>query len=141
MKYILILLLLLVFIFLQSTLFGIPFVVLFLLSLVVLYRSEVIFILAFFAGVLIDMLMIRPLGETSMFLLVYILLIFLYEQKFELKTLPFICVMSFFGSLFYFFCFGSENIFLQLLLSEISGVSIFLLFRLFERSKKKETLS
>lgn len=85
------------FLFLETGGFQLPLSLLFLLVFFAVTKSERAFLLAFFIGLLLDTLLIRTLGLTSLFFVVFLFLIHLYERKYEIKTLPFVLIALFFG--------------------------------------------
>lgn len=126
MKYFLIFLLLFFCLLLQITYLQVPLVLLALLALTVVFQQEWIFPIALICGVFVDQLAFRTVGISSLFFLAFLFLVFLYEQKFELRTLSFMFVMSFFGSGIYLLIFGSTNLLMQVFLSTMLGAVIFL---------------
>ncbi len=113
---------------LETTVIQLPFVLLLLLVTTIFYRTEWIFIVGLILGIIIDGLTFRHLGETSLFYIIFLLFVFLYEQKFELKTVAFAALMSFVGSFFFFLVFGSQVFILQLIAATIIGSLFFLAF-------------
>src|SRR5689334_21830140 len=113
-KILLVGILLVFFTILEATIIQLPLTLLLLLVITIFYRSEWSFIFAIAIGIILDSLLFRPIGETSLFFCVFLFLVFLYEQKFELKTPAFGVFMSLFGSLFYFLLFGYQVLLLQL---------------------------
>ena len=120
-------------ILLEVTIIQLPFVMLLLLLITVMYRTEWVFILSIFLGILVDSLLFRHLGVTSLFYLCFSLGIFWYEQKFELRTIPFVGLMSSIGALAYFLLFGSQMLFLQIIMTCAVGILLFLGFSFFEK--------
>ena len=104
-----------------------PLVPVFLILLFVFYEKPWVFVLAFFAGILLDLSLFRPLGQTSVAFALFLLIISLYGKKFEVKTVPFVFFSSFLGSLIYLRFFGYQMVLFQSLISSILAV---LLFRL-----------
>lgn len=94
-------LLLIFVIFTELTYTDLPLTLIFILILAVMKRGEWIFILAFFAGIILDIFSLRSLGQTSIFFLLFVFLVLMYERKYEISTLPFVMITSFFGSFFY----------------------------------------
>lgn len=124
-------------IILETTVIQVPLTLLLLLIITIMYKSEWVFVLGLFSGLLIDGLSFRHLGETSLFYIVFLLFIFLYEQKFELRTIAFSALMSFIGGLFYFLIFGYQEIIIQLIMAIIIGIFLFFSFdRFFEKQNK-----
>ncbi|MBI2622534.1 MAG: hypothetical protein HYW64_00340 [Candidatus Levybacteria bacterium] len=65
--------------------------------LVVFYalkRETWLFIAAFFAGVVLDVILVRTIGATSLFFVIFLFLEELYARKFETATFPFILFAS-----------------------------------------------
>lgn len=84
-----------------------------------------IFFLAFFMGIILDLMLFRFLGVTSLFLTTFLFLIFLYKKKFEIYTLPFVLIVSFVGSALYLMIFGYNYILQQAIVSSIIAVLLF----------------
>lgn len=118
-------------ILLESSILTIPVVLLFLLFYAVFARSETVFLIAFVSGIFLDMLLLRPLGLTSVFFLSVVFLVLLYERKFEIGTVYFVTILSFLSSLFYFLLFPSAYIFPQVVICVILSFAIFLLSKRF----------
>jgi hypothetical protein len=91
----------------------------------VLFEKSWVFFLAFGLGLFLDLNMIRPLGYASLVLAIFILLIRLYERKFETQTAIFVIVSSFLGSLIYLVIFDSQQFFLQSLFSSLFAILMF----------------
>lgn len=133
MKWIILLILLFIAILLESTITTLPLVFIVLLCGAVVYKQTGVLIAALIAGVILDMLLFRIIGVTSIFLLAALMLAFLYERKFEIQSIPFVAVFSFFGSLIYCFIFIKSEVLLQGLVSCILTVSLFLLLQFSDR--------
>lgn len=121
--------------FLEGTVTTLPLVLLFLLALGIARQDEAVFVLALLAGILLDILALRPVGETGIFYVVFLFLVLLYDRKYEIHSLPFMVVSSFLGSFVYLLLFVRQEIFLQSVASVFLGVVIFLVFRLSKSSK------
>ena len=106
----------------ETTLISLPLVLLWLLLLVVLTREEWVFIVAIIAGLILDSLRLSTFGLHALFFAGFCLLVFLYEQKFELQSSSFVLVMSFLGSAIYLLIFGSTNFILQVLCSSFLAI-------------------
>ncbi len=116
---------------------GITTIPLFLPLLIVwavIFRKPSVFFVAFVVGFFLDLLLLRPLGQTGLILVIAIFTVFLYEKKFETQTATFVFFASFLWSLIYLKIFGYENIFLQALINSLLAV---LTFRLSQNSKGK----
>lgn len=124
--------------FLESSVTTLPLVFLTLFCLAVLTRKEWVFVAAFIAGVLLDALSFRVLGQSSLYFILYIFLVFLYERKFEISTKYFVFMASFLGSFGFLIIFSYNNVVLQSLMSSIIGILIFsILFRFHKNVEKK----
>lgn len=113
-------------IIIEATIIPLPLTLLVILLMSVFYEGETVFLVALIAGFILDGLAMRGLGSTSIFYLVFLFLVFIYESKFERKSLPFICLASCLGSWVYFLVFGSSVLWLQVGLSTIIGGTAFL---------------
>ncbi len=109
-----------------STLTTIPIIVTLILNFAVVSKSQLVFSIAFLAGLVIDIFYLRILGSTSIFLVIFTFLIYMYQRKFEIQTIPFVAIASFVGSLVYLKVFGNSQVLIQ---SSISSVLAVLLFK------------
>ena len=141
MKSILIVLFLLS-IFLQSSVTTIPLFFLVLLSFFVLERKEWIFFLAFLGGIVLDVLSFRNIGESSIFFVLFLFLVSLYERKFETATVYFIFVSSLLGSILFLGLFyNTGSLILESIISSLLGVLIFVtLSKFIKQGVKKDVL-
>ena len=115
--------------FLEGTVTTLPLVLLCLLVWSILRQDIHVFVAAFFAGLALDIFAVRLLGSTSLFFLIFIFLILLYQKKYEINSYPFMLVSSFFGSVGFLVLFGYAHVFEQALLSSMIAVGIFAGFR------------
>ena len=112
---------------LESTLVALPVTLAVIVFAAIVTQGKSIFLLAFIAGLLLDILALRTIGVSSLVFVVLIFLIYQYSGKFEIKTLNFFAVFIFFSSLSYLFIINGGNIFLEsILLTLISVVSFFI---------------
>lgn len=111
--------------FLQGSLFSFPLVFVFLINYAIKEKKNLVFPLAFILGLVIDSFRLRPLGETSLFFLIFLFALFTYERKFEIDNLSFIFVASFLGSVALFLISGETNLILKSFLVSVfaAGVS------------------
>lgn len=123
---------------LETTIVSLPLVLLWLLIMVVMIREEWIFFIAIFAGFILDCLQLTPFGGHSLFFSLFCLLIFLYEQKFELKSISFIFAMSFFGTILYLLFFGSSRFIFQVISNSFLGVLLFLILSRMPHKKMQD---
>jgi cell shape-determining protein MreD len=115
-------------ILLEGTVTNLPLVFISLVILTIAMRNLSLFLFAFIAGILLDAFALRPLGATSIFLLLCIFLMLLYQRKYEINSYPFVLLASFFGSLIYLLIFGYVN---SLSLACASVVVALLLFAMY----------
>jgi len=120
-----ILLMTILFLWLESTFIILPLFLIEALVLLVIYRRIWVFALAFVGGIVLDSMTVRPLGSTSLFLECFLFLILLYERKYEIESYPFILVSSFLGILIYLFLFGYENALIQSVVGSLLAVFLF----------------
>ena len=98
---------------LESVVTSLPITLGALLLFYIFLRRNIVFLGAFTAGLCIDILRINDFGISSIFFIVFLSLVVLYERKFEIDSLPFIFFSIFIGSLGYIF-FVSESFTLSL---------------------------
>lgn len=132
---------LIVSILLETTVVDLPFVLLWLLLFVVFTREEWVFIVAVLSGFILDSLYVTTFGMHALFFAVFCLLLFLYEQKFELQSISFVAVMSCIGSVVYLLLFGSSNFLLQVLFSSCLVVALFLPLSIFYKNHVRTPLA
>lgn len=89
----------------------IPLFLISLLIFCILKKGFLVYLLAFTGGILLDILSIRLIGQTSLFFVAFIFIVNLYEKKFEVMTFPFVIFFSFFGSLIFLIFWGSNHLF------------------------------
>ncbi len=112
-----------------------PIILPFLLCFTVLFKRPWVFTLALLSGAGIDFLLLRPLGQTGVFFILFIFIVLLYEKKFEIQTMHFAFFSGFLGSLGYLFVFGYNHILEQALICALLGA---LIFKLFYKYKLKD---
>lgn len=122
---------------LESSLTTLPLVLLtILIGAVILKRNELIG-LAFGAGLILDMLTLKPLGFSSLALVLFVFIIYLYRRKFEIENLIFVLVFSFLGSLIYLLISGTGlAVFESILAMLMAGIS-FYIFQITNRKSLK----
>lgn len=135
MKWLIIFLLLFIAILLEATITSLPLGFIVLLCGAVVYKQTGVLVIAFVSGLVLDILLFRIVGTTSLFFLVMLLLAFLYERKFEIQSIPFVAVFSFIGSLAYCLIFIKSEILLQAIVSCIFTITLFLVLRLLSQTK------
>ncbi len=102
-----------------------PLVIVMLVCGTVIFQKSWMFFLAFFLGLIMDLFYLRSLGTTSLFLVIFISLIFLYQRKFEIQTLTFVFFSTLVGSVIYLMVFGYNNILLQAFVTAIVSILLF----------------
>lgn len=124
---------------LESSITTLPLTLLILVFAGVVTRSNNIFFLAFFAGLVLDFLSFRTIGLSSIYFVSFVFVIFLYQKKFEIQTLHFIMIFSFLGSLGYLILIGINNFFIQSVFSAILSSFSFFVFGIFNKKTLKYT--
>ena len=125
----LIALLLLVSVFLEATLITVPLTLLIVIFSAVTLKNNDVFILAFLSGLLLDILTLGTIGLTSAFFILFVMLIFLYQKKFEIESLSFVAISTFTGSIIYLFLTHSNHLIPEALLSTFLMFSSFFIFK------------
>lgn len=85
--------------FIQTTALPFHLLLVAVISFCVLLPSSKTMILLFWIGLLTDLVLMRPWGETSLFFLVLNFLIMLYGQKYQAQNPVFILIMTFLATL------------------------------------------
>lgn len=106
----------------------IPLTLIALFLLYIFNRQSWVIGLAFVAGLLLDTILLGRLGGHSLFFVVFLLLVVLYDRKFEIKTVQFVFVFLFVGSLLYLFLFGGRIAFFEAIVSALMGGVIYKIF-------------
>ena len=120
----------------ESSLTTIPLIFIVLLCLTIIFKQNSIFAFAFLFGLLFDLISFKTLGISSVYFLIFLFLVLIYQSKFEITTNTFIVVACFLGSLGFLLLMGyNNNIVLQAILSSIIGL---ILFNLIQRVNKIE---
>lgn len=126
MKYILFLFVLL---FLESTVTTMPITLGFLLLIHIAQKDYFVFPLAFFSGLLLDILLVRSLGATSIFYVLFLCFVFMYEKKFEVQTPLFVFFALFLGSIGYLWVVGYKSILLSAVVTAIFFSALFVILQ------------
>ncbi len=106
---------------LESTILNIPLVLILLLVLFVRNKTPEIFFLAFILGFLLDVLKLQRAGVSSIYFLITLFIIFLYDKKYEINTLRFVVISSGTVSIVHLSLFSNPSV-LQIVFSIIIGV-------------------
>jgi len=114
---------------LEGTIVMMPMALVCLLCLAILRKDWVVFLIAFLTGIFLDILKVQTVGERSIFFIIFIFLILLYQRKYEINSYPFVAAAGFFGALIYSLLFGYANWFWCSLLSAAITSILFMLLR------------
>lgn len=114
----------------EGTLTTLPLVLICLVSLTIIMRNPFIFFLAFLTGLMLDVFALRAIGESSIFLLVFVYLILLYQHKYEINSYPFVFIASFLGSIAYLLLFGYSSPFMQSAVCAVIAILLFAIVRI-----------
>jgi hypothetical protein len=134
------LMLLIIGLLLEMTLTSLPLVLVFLLILTVWTRRPFVFVLAFCAGLCIDVAALNPIGETCIYLLCFLFLILLYRRKYEIYSFPFVIFASFAGSSIYLLLLGGNSVLYQGLVCAFITFIVFGFIQLASGAGKKAVL-
>lgn len=139
------LLIVLIFLWLEITVTSFPLFLIGVLIMIILYsaknstrQNEWVFVLAFLGGLILDASAVRFLGSSSLFLTCWLFFILLYERKYEIYTIPFVLAASFFGVFSYLWFFGYSDIFIQSIAGTLIDCALFILFRRIDISFPEE---
>lgn len=129
--------LLFIMLLLQSSLTTLPILLVFLLFLTIQKKDGSVLSIAFFVGLLYDLLAVQFLGVSSLFFVCFVFLILLYQKKYEISTFYFVAFASFLGSLVYLALFGFSTIFFQALVVMCLAVVVFVVFYRMQKQQKR----
>lgn len=135
MKYLWICLLFFCALVLETTFFAIPFVLVCVLLCSILYKESWIFLAAFFSGIFLDISTFRSVGTSSIFFVGMLGVIFLYQRKFEIQSLPFSVFFSFLAIVVYESICASTNIFVQAIIGVLLTGGIYMLVAVFHQQR------
>jgi cell shape-determining protein MreD len=122
-------------ILLEGTLTTMPLVFILLLCYDVLNRSGKVFYSAFAAGILLDIVTVRPIGASAIYFILFFALLLLYQSKYEIRSYFFVAVSSLVGSYMYLSLLAQHRSLAQALLSSCLAVGIYAVGR---RLRKKD---
>lgn len=112
--------------FFEVTFVQLPLVLIVLILYAVIFQDLWIFPVALVTGMILDSLLFRLLGSSSMFFLCILFLVFLYKQKYEIKTVVFVGIITTISSTIYMLIFGYSILALQILASIFLSIVLFL---------------
>lgn len=119
---------------LESTILSIPLTLIVLLLFFVFKKSSEVFLYAFIAGLLLDITHVRTIGVTSIFFVLFLFLVSLYDKKYEICTVPFVMAAALVGSLANAYLFGHQSLLLQGIFGCVVGGALFMGI---QRARKK----
>lgn len=112
-------------IILQSSVTTVPLVLIVLLNFAVASKKRSVLFIAFFCGLLIDIVLLNPLGQTSLFFVVVLTIVIIYERKYDTQTFPFVFIASFLGSFSYLILYKSGFILIQSIVASLFSLLFF----------------
>jgi len=112
-----------------------PFSIILLTFLSTRISKNWLILVAFILGFLLDMFLLRKLGSTSIFLIIFSFITVSYQSKFEADTSAFVIFFTFLGSFAYLLYNGESNIFL---ISIVTSAISFLIYKISKRFQKGE---
>lgn len=112
-------------ILLESSVTSIPLLFNILLVWFILSKDQSIFFLAFVTGIVLDILLVQKVGISSLYSIVAIFIVVLYEKKFEIQTPAFVFLSSFLGSFGYLILINQQFIIQQAILSALLSTVVF----------------
>lgn len=115
----------------ESSITTIPIVLDLLIIFYILDRKSSSFVIAFIAGIFLDIFAVRNIGQSSIFLIVFLFILSLYERKFEVTTNYFILVASFIGSLLYLLVSFQTIVIWQAIVSSLFTLITYFLLKKF----------
>lgn len=121
---------------LEGIITPIPLIWVLLLILAITPQRGLVFFLAFFLGIILDVLSTQPIGKSSALFTGFLFLVFLYERKYETNSLQFVAVASFIGGLLYMTSVGADNGIVGALLATIYASVIFLFTNVRKKSEE-----
>jgi hypothetical protein len=113
-----------------------PFLVIALLVSVMFFESLWLLFLAIGIGLILDALYFRSMGETSIFLVGVLGVVYLYNQRFNTRSIAFVGVVSVVVSGAYALFFGQPDIFFQMIGGGLLSCLLFFIFPFFAPDKK-----
>lgn len=110
---------------LEGTVTSLPLVLIALILIAVHLKTSDVFFLAFLAGIILDLFLVRQVGESSVFFLLVLFCIFLYERKYEIESTIFVTFASMLSALIYLIIFPSPFRLVQIATVTLLAVVIF----------------
>lgn len=107
---------------------SVPFLIAAVVITSVMLRGAWYIVAVFLLGIAYDVMTLQRVGQTSLYLLGIVILVELYDRKFETRTMPFVLGFCFAAASLYLIFFGSYAFFVQLLLTLGFAFLFYLLF-------------
>ena len=111
------------------------------LAILVVYslmrNMQAALIAAVISGAVLDIVFLRPVGVTSMVFCLILFLLFLYDRKYEIQSLPFVLLASGVSSLIYLLVFRIPHPIIQSVLASAFSGFIFIISKRFIHKEKK----
>lgn len=115
-------------ILLESSITTLPLTLLIILFASIWIRKSDVFLIAFVAGLFLDIAAFKNIGWSSLYFVIFVYAIFLYQKKFEIMTLNFVTLAGLIGSFGYLFIISASNIILQsVIVSLFASISFIVL--------------
>ncbi len=127
------LVLLIIAVIVEGSIISIPLTLITLLCITIIRRDTSVFIVAFLAGIFLDIFALRQIGGTSIFFITFVFLILLYQRKYEIYSYPFVLAGSFIGATLFLSVFRYANVLPQAGISVIVAFFLFACIRLFAK--------
>lgn len=124
--------------FLEITITSMPLLLLVFLFFWLATRDPIIFVFAFVVGIFFDLQSVGTIGVSSLFFVLFLGVIVLYERKFEIETFPFVFASSAIGSCLFLLLLGYHHVLEQSLLTGLIAVALFWGLITFNTKKTKE---
>jgi hypothetical protein len=110
---------------LEGSITTLPLTLMLLIIFYCFYRDDVIFLYACISGIFLDMMLVRHIGASSIFFLVILFLIFLYQKKFEIASYYFVFFALFIGTIGYLFFFSLTDNFFVSISTVLLGMTLY----------------
>ncbi len=127
-----------IFVILEVSVTTIPLTLILLLNFAVASRKTQVFVFAFILGILIDIMLGNAVGQTSIFYIIFLSVVFLYDRKFDIQTFPFVFIASFLGSFLYLVIYDSRLLLPTSLTSALISIFLFRLIIVADRLHIRE---
>lgn len=111
-------------VFIEGTVTTIPIVLDLLLVFYLFKKESLVFAAAFFFGIVLDIVLVKNIGQSSLFFSIFLFIVASYGRKLEMVTVPFVMLWSFVGSVVFLVLYGF-NWFFPAIAASILAVFIF----------------